>query len=66
LEWAPGTEVEVFIQGLKTGSVDHGPDWAPYGGWAPVATAVVSADGSTIDTTDGGIPILSSVALRRK
>jgi len=31
-----------------------------------VAEGSVSSDGSRIDTTRGGIPILSSLALRRK
>ncbi|HEY0466526.1 MAG TPA: hypothetical protein VGC79_20095 [Polyangiaceae bacterium] len=61
LDWAPGTEVEVFVQGL-----DVSEKWAPYGSWLQVAEARVSDDGKSIDTTDGGIPILSSIALRRK
>ena len=59
--WAPGTEVEVFVQGL-----DVTEKWAPYGTWLQVAEARVSSDGSRIDTTSGGIPILTSIALRRK
>jgi len=61
LEWAPGTEAEVFVQGLN---VDE--KWAPYGTWLKVAEASVSKDGKRIDSTSGGIPILSSIALRRK
>ncbi len=61
LGWDPGTAVEVFIQGLDTNE-----QWAPYGTWVKVADAEVSSDGSSIDTTSGGIPILSSIALRRK
>ena len=59
--WDAGVAVEVFIQGLE---VDE--NWAPYGAWVKVADASVSADGSSIETTSGGIPILSSIALRRK
>ncbi|HEY3256510.1 MAG TPA: hypothetical protein VGJ91_21270, partial [Polyangiaceae bacterium] len=59
--WPAGTEVEVFVQGL-----DVSEDWAPYGTWLSVAEARVSSDGKSIDTTSGGIPILSSIALRRK
>jgi len=59
--WGPGTEVEVFVQGL-----DVSEKWAPYGTWLQVAQARVSSDGKSIDTTSGGIPILSSIALRRK
>jgi hypothetical protein len=61
LGWDPGTEVEVFVQGLETNEL-----WAAYGTWTKVADASVSSDGSSIDTTSGGIPILSSIALRRK
>ena len=61
LAWAPGTEVEVFIQGLEAAE-----NWAPYGEWLKVAIARVAPDGASIDTTSGGIPILSSIALRRK
>ncbi|HKO46574.1 MAG TPA: hypothetical protein VJV79_02555 [Polyangiaceae bacterium] len=59
--WPAGSEVEVFVQGL-----DVLEDWAPYGTWLSVAEARVSSDGRSIDTTSGGIPILSSIALRRK
>ena len=61
LAWPPGTAVEVFIQGLE---VDE--KWAPYAAWVKVADGSVSADGASIETTSGGIPILSSIALRRK
>lgn len=61
LSWSPGTEVEVFVQGLNVTE-----DFAPYGAWLQVAEARVSSDGKSIDTTSGGIPILSSIALRRK
>ncbi|HEX3854004.1 MAG TPA: hypothetical protein VHW01_23735 [Polyangiaceae bacterium] len=61
LNWDAGTGVEVFIQGLNA---DEG--WAPYRTWVKVADASVSDDGSSIDTTSGGIPVLSSIAVRRK
>jgi hypothetical protein len=61
LGWAANTQVEVFVQGLE---VDE--KWAPYGNFVQVADAAVSADASAIETTSGGIPILSSIALRRK
>ncbi|HET7541937.1 MAG TPA: hypothetical protein VFK05_18815 [Polyangiaceae bacterium] len=61
LNWPPGSEIEVFVQGL-----DVAEKWAPYATWQPVAEARVSANGKSIDTTSGGIPILSSIALRRK
>lgn len=59
--WDAGTAVEIFIQGLDTNE-----QWAPYGTWVKVADAKVSSDGSSIDSTSGGIPLLSSIALRRK
>jgi len=61
LGWAPRTAVEVFVQGLE---VDE--KFAPYGDWTKVADASVTDDGSEIDSTSGGLPILSSLALRRK
>jgi hypothetical protein len=61
LSWAPGTEVELFVQGL-----DVSEEWAPYGTWLKVGEASVSSDGSSIDSTSGGIPILSAIAVRRK
>ena len=59
--WPAETELEVFIQGLDTSE-----KWAPYGSWVKVADARVSSDATRIDTTQGGIPILSAIALRRK
>lgn len=66
LSWDAGTEVEVFVQGIEPGSVERAPDFAPYGSWVKVADAEVSKDGSTISTIEGGVPVLSSIALRRK
>ncbi len=60
--WAPGAEVEVWLNGTET--FDH---WAPYGGWAIVAGATVSGDGATIVTNDGeGLPELGVIGLRLK
>ena len=61
LAWPPGTDVEIFVQGLETDEL-----WAPYASWLRVADARVSSDGSSIDTVSGGITILSAIALRRK
>jgi hypothetical protein len=61
LAWPAATEVEVFVQGLATDQA-----WAPYGSWVKVADASVSTDGRSIDSTNGGIPILTSIAERRK
>jgi hypothetical protein len=58
--WPAGAAVEVFLHGI-----DVGEAWAPYGGWAKVSDAAVSADGKTISTSDaGGLPALSVVGLR--
>jgi hypothetical protein len=60
--WPAGTAVEILAHGI-----DLEQPWAPYGGWAVVATASVSADGSRIQTPPGGgIPVLATVGLRRK
>jgi hypothetical protein len=61
LNWDAGTQVEIFVQGVDTDEA-----WAPYGSWTQVAEGSVSDDGSSIDTTSGGIPILSAIAVRRK
>jgi hypothetical protein len=60
--WAPGTEVELLLQGLD---IDRQP-WAPYGEWAVFATGEVEAEGERIVTTEGTLPILSNVGVRRK
>jgi hypothetical protein len=60
--WTAGAAVELFIHGL-----DVGQELAPYGGWAKVSDAAVSADGKEIVTADGqGIPLLSTFGLRLK
>jgi hypothetical protein len=59
--FAPGTAFEVFLHG-----VDIEEEWAPYGGWAKVSDAEVSADGARIETTTPGLPMLGVVGLRRK
>jgi hypothetical protein len=59
--WEPSTEVEVFLHG-----VDVEQEWAPYGGWAKVTDARVSEDGTAIETTSPGLPLLGVLAFRRK
>ncbi len=61
LKWPAGTAVELFVQGVNADEA-----WAPYGTWIKVAEGSVSRDGSVIDTTSGGITVLSSIAVRRK
>jgi len=60
--WAPGTEVDFLLQGLD---IDRQP-WAPYGEWAVFADGVVDDGGERIITTDGGLPVVSNVGVRRK
>jgi hypothetical protein len=60
--WAAGTEVEFFVH-----SVDPTNEWAPYAGWAKVSGGAVSSDGKSVSTADGeGLPILSTLAVRKK
>lgn len=58
--WAPGTEVEVWLHGVHVEQ-----EWAPYGGWAKVSTARVSADASRIETSAGGLPFLGVLGFKR-
>ncbi|HEY2511077.1 MAG TPA: hypothetical protein VGI39_09485 [Polyangiaceae bacterium] len=59
--WPAGTEVEVLVHGT-----DLAQPFAPYGGWAVVATGSVSADGQRVRTAEGsGLPVLAAVGIRR-
>jgi hypothetical protein len=59
VDWAPGANVEVWLHG-----VDVTEEWAPYGGWAKVASARVSADGARIETTKPGLPVLGVLGFK--
>jgi hypothetical protein len=60
--WPAGTAVEVLVHG-----VDLAQRWAPYAGWAVVATASVSDDGARIRSDPGsGLPVLGAIGLRHK
>ncbi len=63
--WEPGTRVEFLVQGFGVGLEDGDQPFAPYGEWQSVATGVVEADGETLRTTRGGLPIISNVGVRR-
>lgn len=63
--WDPGTEVEFLVQGFGVGLVEGDQPFAPYGDWEPVATGVVSDDGERLEMTDGGLPLISNVGVRR-
>ncbi len=55
----PTLKVELWLNGVKTYA-----NWVPYGQWAKVADAEVSADGKTIATTAAsGIPALGAYAV---
>lgn len=59
--WAAGTEVEVLLHGV---AIEE--EFAPYGGWAKVSDARVTADAAFIETTSPGLPVLGVVGFRRK
>jgi hypothetical protein len=60
--WNANDAVDFYIHGHLT--FNH---YAPYGGWALVATGVVSADGATITTDAGqGIELLATYGLVRQ
>lgn len=55
-----GRELSLFVQ-----STDVLGEFAPYGAWAEVSTATVSADGERIETdADQGLPVLGVIGLR--
>lgn len=57
-----GTVLDVYYQELSTFE-----SYATYGTWAVVAEAEVSADGTTISTTDGNhLPILGLIGFKAK
>jgi hypothetical protein len=53
--WSTGATIDIYIHGTKT--YDH---YAPYGGWAKVAEAVVNADGSVTTREGQGIELLGT------
>ncbi len=57
--WEADTDVQVYLHGVGIEEA-----WAPYGGWAPVASARVSADGARIETTEG-LPVLGVLGFKR-
>jgi hypothetical protein len=59
VDWEPGSRVEIWLHG-----VDVTEEWAPYGGWAKVARARVSADGERIETTKPGLPVLGVLGFK--
>jgi hypothetical protein len=63
-DWKPGTKVDFFMNGLD--GFPNPP--VPYGGWGPVGTGTVSADGQSITTDTGpgnGVPIVGIIGVGR-
>ncbi len=63
--WAPGTEVELLLEGLEVGQTEGEQPWAPYGEWAVFSDGVVDGSGDFITATDG-LPLISNLGVRRK
>jgi hypothetical protein len=60
--WPANTMVEFWVM-----TVDAGQEYAPYAGWAKASDGVVSGDGQTVSTVDGGGFIyLDNFAVRKK
>jgi hypothetical protein len=59
--YGAGTEVEILVHGA-----DVEEEWAPYGLWRVVATGRVDETGERIETIDGGLPVISDVAVRAR
>lgn len=60
--WSAGAAVDILLDGTDTTTATPP---APWGTWGVVASAHVSADGSTITTDDGsGLPEIAPVAFR--
>jgi hypothetical protein len=61
LGWAAGTMVEFWIM-----TTDTLQQYAPYGSWTKESDGVVSADGTTVSTVDGGgFLLLENFAIRK-
>lgn len=63
LGWDPGTAVEFLLEGFGVLDLQF---WAPYAEWAVFASGEVDATGEHIVTTDGGLPLISNVGVRRR
>ncbi len=63
--WPAGTAVEFSVQGLDAG-VDSGAQlFAPYGEWQAIAQGEVDATGERLVMTEGALPVISNVGVRR-
>jgi hypothetical protein len=60
--WLPKAAVEFWVM-----TIDVGQEYAPYGGWAKASDGVVSDDGTSVSTVDGGgFVYLDSFGVRLK
>jgi hypothetical protein len=64
--WEPGTAVEFLLQGLDAGTDAGAQLFAPYGEWQPFGSGVVDESGERLLLSDGGLPMISNVGVRRK
>jgi hypothetical protein len=64
--WDAGTEVELLLQGMDPGLDPGAQLFAPYGEWQPFATGIVSDDGDRIELSDGALPVVTNVGVRRR
>lgn len=63
--WAPGTSVEFLLQGLDAGTDAGAQLFAPYGEWEPLGTGTVDPSGEHLVLTDGALPQISNIGVRR-
>jgi hypothetical protein len=63
--WDPGTQIEFLVQGFGVGVSEGDQPFAPYGEWQNVATGIVDDSSEHLVMTDGGLPIISNVGIRR-
>jgi hypothetical protein len=61
--WDAGADVELWVHGAD-GATE---EWAPYASWVKVGEGKVSADGKTVETTDGkGLPVVATFGFKKK
>lgn len=62
--WAPGTAVDVLLDGTDSSTTTPA---APWGTWGPLGSATVSGDGQRIEfpAGAGGLPVVAMVGVRR-
>jgi len=63
--WDPGTKVELLLQGMDPGLDPGAQLFAPYAEWQPFANGVVDESGERLVLTDGALPVVTNVGVRR-